>query len=326
MADESPEAGGIGVGGQPVGSESGAQPVSLAPQLVAASFRGEPDNGRDPDRGALDGAKQRRERVSWADSRERRKALAWEFASACCALLLISYGAYRGELFSKAPSSSPLRLLNSLQGQIFTGLFIYLAGRQYRKTQRKIHNDRFWLADALRDLDRAEAVVEEANGLRLPVLWDVTEKRLAYYHRIVTKQAEQSFRNGQIAMAAGFVVLISGASLALTADSTAKTVVSGALSAIGTAIAAYIGRTFVRSQESASQHLLMYFRQPLELSRFLAAERLLSSMDQATRSTAAHRLMESIMSSGPVESPTPTSSPSHSEPVQTDTNEPGQQP
>ncbi|MFE2534182.1 hypothetical protein [Streptomyces sp. NPDC059371] len=322
MADETPEAGGAGGDAQRVVPDSGHQPVTL-PSQTAAAFQAQPSgSARNTVRDPVDEEKQRRERVSWADSSERRRGLSCEVVAALCGLLLISYGAYRGDLLPKISSSSPLNLLNSITGQVVAGFIVYECGRRYRKTQRKIHNDRFWLADARQELDRAEAAVDQANGLRLPVLWDVTEKRLAYYHRIVTKQAEQSFRNGQVAMSAGFVVLILGASLALTADTTAKTVVAGTLSAIGAAIAAYIGRTFVRSQESASQHLLMYFRQPLELSRSLAAERLLSEMERATRSTAAQRLMESILSSGPEGG----SSPQRSESAPTDTSEPGRQP
>ncbi|MFI5998278.1 hypothetical protein ACIBAC_41310 [Streptomyces sp. NPDC051362] len=322
MTDEAPDAGDLVVDGQQAVPDSQGPPGSLASQMAAA-FRGELDGQQDPLRDAADEEKKRRERVSWADSAERRKALVWEIAAALFGLFLIFYGAVRGELLPTVSKSSPLHFLNSLQGQIVAAFLVYEVGRRYRKTQRKIHSDRFWLTDARKDLDRAEAAVDEADGLRLPVLWDVTEKRLAYYHRIVTRQAEQSFRNGQIAMATGFAVLILGASLALTADTTAKTVVSGALSAIGTAIAAYIGRTFVRSQESASQHLLMYFRQPLELSRFLTAERLLSDMNPATRSSAAQRLMESILSSGSAHSP---AQPTQLESAQAGSSEPGQEP
>jgi hypothetical protein len=49
------------------------------------------------------------------------------------------------------------------------------------------------------------------------------------------------------------------------------------LGAVAAAFAGYIGRTFVRSQESAASHLRAYFDQPLEFSRYLAAERLLAA-------------------------------------------------
>jgi hypothetical protein len=46
------------------------------------------------------------------------------------------------------------------------------------------------------------------------------------------------------------------------------------------ALAGYIGRTFIRSQETAARYLRAYFDQPLAFSRYLAAERLLSSQSE----------------------------------------------
>ncbi|WP_257231747.1 hypothetical protein [Streptomyces sp. Rer75] len=44
---------------------------------------------------------------------------------------------------------------------------------------------------------------------------------------------------------------------------------------VSAALAGYVSRTFVKSQEVASSHLRAYFDQPLEFSRYLAAERLI---------------------------------------------------
>jgi hypothetical protein len=81
-------------------------------------------------------------------------------------------------------------------------------------------------------------------------------------------------------MGVGFALLVVFAVLALTAQSTAGAVVTGALGATSAAFAAYVGRTFVRSQETAAAHLRSYFDQPLEFSRYLAAERLLNSIER----------------------------------------------
>ncbi|WP_406314721.1 hypothetical protein OHA77_40240 [Streptosporangium sp. NBC_01639] len=108
----------------------------------------------------------------------------------------------------------------------------------------------------------------------------MTHKRPDYYHQIATSQARQSFRNAQIAMTVGFVLLVVFAVLALRATTPTASIVTGALGAAAAAFAAYIGRTFARSQESAASHLRAYFDQPLEFSRYLAAERLLAAMDK----------------------------------------------
>ncbi|MEU9578302.1 hypothetical protein [Streptomyces chilikensis] len=71
----------------------------------------------------------------------------------------------------------------------------------------------------------------------------------------------------------GFVVA------AVQAEKTAAAAVAGALGAVAAALAAFVSRTFVKSQESAAEHLKACFDQPLEFSRHLAAERLLHSAD-----------------------------------------------
>jgi len=113
--------------------------------------------------------------------------------------------------------------------------------------------------------------------LTLPALWEVTHSRLDLYHTIATGQARRSFWTAQVAIAIGFMLLIFFAFLAVRASNTAGAITVGTLGAVSGALAGYISRTFVRSQESAAAHLHAYFDQPLEFSRYLAAERLLAS-------------------------------------------------
>lgn len=109
-----------------------------------------------------------------------------------------------------------------------------------------------------------------------PELWNVTHRKLDYYHEIATGQATRAFRNAQIAMGVGFLLLIAFVVIALSASTTAGSLVVGGLGAVGAAMAAYISRTFVRSHEVTSGHLRAYFEQPVALSRYLAAERLIA--------------------------------------------------
>jgi hypothetical protein len=98
------------------------------------------------------------------------------------------------------------------------------------------------------------------------------------------------------------VVLVGFALLALYAKTTTVSVVAGALGAVGAAFAAYISRTFVQSQQSSAAHLRSYFDQPLELSRYLAAERVISSMknlDEEQRAQLARDLVQGIVSAPP---------------------------
>ncbi|MEV7240863.1 hypothetical protein AB0N92_06330 [Streptomyces sp. NPDC093248] len=111
--------------------------------------------------------------------------------------------------------------------------------------------------------------------LGLPELWKLTHSRLDHYHETVLGQARRSFRSAQLAMWIGFLLLGGFVWVAVKASTTAGSVVAGGLGAVSAALAGYVSRTFVKSQEAAASHLRAYFDQPLMFSRFLAAERLL---------------------------------------------------
>ncbi|MEV5733634.1 hypothetical protein [Streptomyces sp. NPDC052292] len=112
--------------------------------------------------------------------------------------------------------------------------------------------------------------------LALSELWAVTHRRLDHYHGIALGQAKQSFRNAQVAMVLGFTLLVGFVIVALNASTTAGSVVAGGLGAVSAALAGYVSSTFIKSQEVAAGHLRAYFDQPLEFSRYLAAERLMA--------------------------------------------------
>lgn len=139
------------------------------------------------------------------------------------------------------------------------------------------------------------------DRLALAALWTVTHERLDLYHQIVTGQARRSFVTAQAAIVIGFLMLIGFAVLAVRARTPSAAISVGGLGAVAAAFAAYIGRTFVRSQESAASHLRAYFDQPLEFSRYLAAERLLAADSELTaeqRAAILSALVQAIASAG----------------------------
>lgn len=126
-----------------------------------------------------------------------------------------------------------------------------------------------------RPADR-QPLPEDASLLTLSALWETTHARLKLYHDVALGQANRSFRSAQWSMWIGFIALGAFVVIALKASSTTGSVVAGGLGAVAAGLAGFIGRTFVRSQETAAGHLRSYFDQPLELSRYLAAERLVA--------------------------------------------------
>jgi len=144
------------------------------------------------------------------------------------------------------------------------------------------------------------------GALALAELWTTTHARLTLYHDIATSQAKVSFRNAQVAMGAGFALLILFVLLALNASTTAGAIVAGGLGAVSAALSGFVAKTFIRSQEAAATHLRSYFDQPLELSRYLAAERLIADggLTQEQRGEVLSALVQAMVAA-PAPPPSP---------------------
>ncbi|MGI5238259.1 hypothetical protein [Dactylosporangium sp. CA-139066] len=138
---------------------------------------------------------------------------------------------------------------------------------------------------------RQKSIKTEAE--QLPVTYELrqlyrsTQTRIERYHQIATDQARVSFRNAQMATAAGFAVLCIATVAAVFTHSTTGAIAAGSLGITGSVLAAYIGRTFVSAQESTSARLQAYFAEPFELSRILSARLLLNEITGRTEREAA---------------------------------------
>ncbi|MEU6392546.1 ATP-binding protein [Streptomyces sp. NPDC046939] len=173
-------------------------------------------------------------------------------------------------------------------GAIIIGISIFLSGfavefttagsggEEVSRTRERVRQAEVDLEEGLRTRDAVEAQDEEQARLTLSDLWTVTHRRLDHYHGIALGQAEKSFRNAQAAMVIGFLLLIGFAVTGFFVGTTAGAIVAGSLGTVSAALSGYVSRTFVKSQETAAGHLRAYFDQPLEFSRYLAAERLIT--------------------------------------------------
>lgn len=148
--------------------------------------------------------------------------------------------------------------------------------------------------------------------MALPELWSLTHTRLDHYHQTALGQARRSFRNAQVAMILGFLLLVAFVLVAINASTTTGSVVAGSLGAVAAALAGYVSRTFVRSQEAAASHLRAYFDQPLEFARYLAAERVAmqSALSPEQRAEVLTAMVQAMVA-GPPAPPTspPTAAP-----------------
>lgn len=163
----------------------------------------------------------------------------------------------------------------------------YISARRAFKDRRLLERERAELLQA------ESEVVSGATDFKS--LWTVTQKRLDYYHKIATTQAEQSFQYGQIAAGAGFFIILISVIVAALAHSTAASISAVVSGISGGGLGAFIGATFMKSQDTASTQLREYFHQPLDFSKYLAAERLLEQLGESERPAAIQKIIESMV-------------------------------
>ncbi|MFI6236807.1 hypothetical protein ACIBD9_24885 [Micromonospora sp. NPDC050784] len=242
------------------------------------------------------------QRVGWHRSEERRrviKAFTWVVAADLLAVTLVGLVRYIYVFkFSSSLFTSPIEA--GLQASTLAlGISLYpLVGFIfYRRTQFRLYRDRVELERAKVEVQDAESKLADRDSLHFdfPSLWGVTAKRLDYYHEIATQQANASFRRAQWAMGSGFAILLLSLITSLVAKTLVSSVTVAFIGGLSAALGGYIGRTFLRSQEAASEKLQGYFYQPLELSRILIAERLLQDLPEDRRAEGTLRIIEGIV-------------------------------
>jgi len=161
-----------------------------------------------------------------------------------------------------------------LSGMIYA-FFARLAILVSWSKERRDFSDEVTVASAEKKLQDAEAaVVDKGDGASLAELWNGTQKRIDYYHKIATSEAKRSFFNAQLAAAGGFLIVIAAAIAAAAASSTTASVAAGATGAVGGALGGYVGRTLIQMQQEAESNLRAFFQQPVQVSQALLAERM----------------------------------------------------
>lgn len=126
-------------------------------------------------------------------------------------------------------------------------------------------------------------------------LWELTQKRIDYYHEIATNQARRSFITSQVATGAGFVLIISVAVIAARTTNPISAISAGVVGVVGGGLSAYIGATFMRAQTEATAQMRQFFIQPVEFHRILGAERLMENLEPEQKADAVQMIIRSLM-------------------------------
>ncbi len=179
--------------------------------------------------------------------------------------------------FSMAPAPGPVRL--SVAAALWLGAPVLALSGMWRHGTVK--------SDFMRRYQRQKiyhAIDDIATDPEFRTFVRLNPARIDADQELTLSQAAHAYRNTQIAMTVGFVLLASGAATALMVhgDPAGQAVVGG-LAAIGTALSGFIVATFLRAQRDALSQLNVYFRQPLTTSYLLTAERWAMKLPSETR-------------------------------------------
>lgn len=133
-------------------------------------------------------------------------------------------------------------------------------------------------ADGLTVDEERPTPTERQSELALEGLWRKNQRLLLVYHEIAANQATSGYNAARRAAAVGMVLMGGTIAAALFAPNSTASIVAGVVGTSGTAMTGYVASTYVRLQQGTSDQLRSYFDNPVEMSRILAAERLVAQL------------------------------------------------
>jgi hypothetical protein len=222
-----------------------------------------------------------RRRAQWARWVERRAyvfggvAIAVGFAAVTAVILVLGEKMHitQETRWIVAVSSGTLAWLFLVVAVVLPGL------REARTEQRALE------AEAREQVAASADALDDAKDL--VALIKANRRQMSAYDVLAQAQAQTAFRNAQLAMGAGLLVLVGGSIVAISAPSVATKVATASLTAIGGALSGFIAKTFLVTYRSAIDQLNFYFEQPLITSYLLAAQRLINELKDETQRDAA---------------------------------------
>lgn len=140
-----------------------------------------------------------------------------------------------------------------------------------------------------------QADAEREDELRIVSLWSQAQNRLDLYQRLAKSQSTISFWMLMLIATSGFVLVGVVAWQAAQSRTTTGGLTAGAVGIVGAGLAGYIGRTFQQTYREATRRLIDYFEQPLQLTRLLAAERLLRRLSGPSADNAVTMIIQAAL-------------------------------
>jgi hypothetical protein len=176
---------------------------------------------------------------------------------------------------------------------LIIGVGLLAVGSYWRA---KNANARAAQENARRQREEVEKTLKRLRErMSLPSLIELNRLMLTEYHTIATDQAQRSFRSSQRAMLGGFTWLIACFTAVILAGPLDGRIIVATMAPVGSALAAFLNRTYLLIYERALVQLSQYYSQPLLNSYYLAAERLMSEMSPEAKDRLIGNVVEQLL-------------------------------
>ncbi|MBF6240499.1 hypothetical protein IU474_25985 [Nocardia otitidiscaviarum] len=132
------------------------------------------------------------------------------------------------------------------------------------------------------EVEKAQEAVQGPDDLM--GLLRANRKQMDAYDELARQHGASSHRATTWAMVVGLLMVAVGLAIAWYAEEPATKYSAAIIAATATAAGSFITQTFIRVQARAQDQMQFYFRQPLDHSYLLTAERLASQLPEPIRS------------------------------------------
>jgi hypothetical protein len=123
-----------------------------------------------------------------------------------------------------------------------------------------------------RDCRAFRRALGQMNQAALAGLALANFKQMRVFTVIAQRQARMAYYASLIGAAVSLLVLVAGASVAISVPSTGSKIAAGSLAVVGSALSSFLARTFLRAYEMTSRQMSYYYGQPLVHCYLLHAE------------------------------------------------------
>ncbi|MFE6486982.1 hypothetical protein ACFVGN_29160 [Streptomyces sp. NPDC057757] len=163
--------------------------------------------------------------------------------------------------------------------------------RTYMKNQNALNTDILKTQQELRH----EALEKLKKTTELATLMELNQDQIATYHRIVTQQADKSFKSSRTAMGVGLFLIVCAAVGGAYVPVEEVRWFIGALAAFSTLLTGYLTKTYLAMYKESIGQLNRYFDQPVLNSFYLTAERLVSGLDEEHAQDVRCRIIDEVL-------------------------------